>query len=881
MREVKSDSTKDIKIENFPIFRRISNNSLVFVQGIGIETFRYKSGDIVFDVGDIASHIYFLQSINENEYSINPFVVIYSPLSENKPKVLYRVIENDLFGEVEFLEKGLKSRNIKRSTYARAMSDCEVFAIKIEDIAFLVDNDPVFRDRFMKLSYGRILDGLTGEHNRLRSEPDIVLADWLVEAAADFGEANGNQVRIQQRMSQTDIADALGIARETISRRLKEWERTGLIMLRGPSQGLELLDYDRIVRIASLRDSRDGSMIRQILAAVDAEIGNGNVFRARNIVLDVLRFFPSSPHLLHRLALAMARSGDFEQALQVLQKAGLVSDISGFADLRALITAAARNPFASLAQLRSHPWQDEGFDEDDADAQGLASPAAISSLMVDIVALEARILKDMYFEMSGGDAKQAAAQRAQAAYARLFEYTGNHYPGINAASMALICGDEQEAGRLARKVLDATKKATPDYWNLASRAEALLLIGSYDEARSVLHQAALCPDGSDGAKSATASQMDRLAPFLPQDVRPVVDVLDIGEVCVIAGHIFRGSLFNASEQANLAEMISAQAESYFSDNNIRYVYGSLAAGSDIILAETAINYGAEYHAVLPFSGDEFIETSIKIGETEDIPHFWRDKYKYIIQNSKSVSFLNDTIVHKGNLDEYFYRCFCHAAGLAMIRSHILSSEVSLLSALDPKSSNNIAGTNSTYFEWESHGRKAHKIIVSSKNHKNGNQKSISSIFRPVLFLFGHELNDVIQILNSIIEIGLDNFYKRKIRSGIECATLLLSDINKSIMIAKEISKIYNDKTIHLALDFGPVLGRGGKIMPNQVTQLSASSGLSGFPYGYVLATEQFVAQFVMKTGRCDAFRLIGRSDTQKGREATYRASPPIYRLNMI
>ena len=74
------------------------------------------------------------------------------------------------------------------------------------------------------------------------------------------------------------------------------------------------------MRIAGLHSGRDRAALARAVADVAAEIDRGDLIAARNIGADMLRYFPSSPELLHLVALAAARSGDREEAIAVLEE---------------------------------------------------------------------------------------------------------------------------------------------------------------------------------------------------------------------------------------------------------------------------------------------------------------------------------------------------------------------------------------------------------------------------------------------------------------------------------------------------------------------------------------------------------------------------------
>jgi hypothetical protein len=77
-------------------------------------------------------------------------------------------------------------------------------------------------------------------------------------------------------------------------------------------------------------------------------------------------------------------------------------------------------------------------------------------------------------------------RHALAIYKEAFEISGDYYPGINAATLALLCGETEVARTLAAKVLEQCEKmdvkAESAIWVFASEGEACLLVGRPDAA---------------------------------------------------------------------------------------------------------------------------------------------------------------------------------------------------------------------------------------------------------------------------------------------------------------------------------------------------------------------------------------------------------------
>ena len=176
-----------------------------------------------------------------------------------------------------------------------------------------------------------------------------------------------------------------------------------------------------------------------------------------------------------------------------------------------------------------------------------------------------------------------------------------------------------------------------DYWPLATLAEALLISGRPDEAASVLAKARGAKGADDGAKATTLLQFRRLTDALGTDMAMLVKALGPRNVAVFSGHIFRGDELDQAAQEETEAAIRARAEEIFTAHNVGIVYGALAAGADIILAETALRLGAELDIVLPFATERFVESSVKIGDPPGQPGTWERRFRAILDGGQACA----------------------------------------------------------------------------------------------------------------------------------------------------------------------------------------------------------------------------------------------------
>ena len=192
------------------------------------------AGECVFHPGDAADAIYFLLGARAggDGLEVDPLVQVeLKPPSGKRTLRFERIVHGEIFGELELLEHGLMPKAVKRTTSAVALTPVAIVPLPLSLLSDLVTDDTVLRARLIRIGAQRLLSALTQQHEKVNTYPDLLLADWLVELSADIGIAEGNRVRFPRKIAQSDIAADLGVSRETISRRLNEWERSGLLRL--------------------------------------------------------------------------------------------------------------------------------------------------------------------------------------------------------------------------------------------------------------------------------------------------------------------------------------------------------------------------------------------------------------------------------------------------------------------------------------------------------------------------------------------------------------------------------------------------------------------------------------------------------------------------
>jgi Tetratricopeptide Repeats-Sensor len=323
----------------------------------------------------------------------------------------------------------------------------------------------------------------------------------------------------------------------------------------------------------------------------------------------------------------------------------------------------------------------------------------------DVLALEARIAKDVALA-AAGDERRLLALRSAALYARTFSVTGGYYPAINAATLMLVGGNVAASRTLARTALERLHESGEEgYFAAATEAEGRLLLGEVDAARAALERAAELHGRDYGAVATTRRQLRLVCDRTGIDP-DVLSALAGPRVVHYCGHRISGDgsgPFRSEDEASVAAAIRAELDR----RPAAYAYGSLANGADIIAAEALLERGAELHVVLPFAEDEFVAVSV----TEPGGN-WVERFRRCRAAATQVTLATDDAFLD---DDVLYRYASELAmGLALLRARFVDGDALQVAIWDGRPARGGAGTAIDVATWNAGDRRT--AIVAPPRH---------------------------------------------------------------------------------------------------------------------------------------------------------------------
>ncbi len=329
-------------------------------------------------------------------------------------------------------------------------------------------------------------------------------------------------------------------------------------------------------------------------------------------------------------------------------------------------------------------------------------------LAADIWSLSGRIAKERYAGVEAAACKPCHALTSIASYRRAFEISSAAYPAVNAATMAMLAGDELLARDLARQALSALA-GDPDHWYHATAGEAKLLLGEIDAARRHYVEAHRLA----GTRFGDIASMRRQLLLIGTDAaRSLLDAIPAPRIVAFSGHMIdhpsrATPRFPAALEPKVASAICEKLASLGPSIG----YAQAACGGDILFLEAMQAAGMQTNIVLPCAQGDFVEASVSFAGDE-----WRARFERVLRGATRVvlateeAYLGDEVLfeHAANLIQ----------GMAFLRARELSTQPLLLTVSEPQSAERTGGTAATAREWRSKGGAVENIDLAALRGEN-------------------------------------------------------------------------------------------------------------------------------------------------------------------
>ncbi len=200
-------------IHKVPIFSTLDQEHLIKISE-WIEHKEYKKGETIFNTGDKVDSIIII-----NEGSAKA----YKYTAEGREQILYVFSEGDFFGEQNLLSNQNASYTVEALLPVKV---CMLTKSQFRQLLFRYPDIAV-----------KIIEELGGRMGRLENamqsmgvrSVDARVSSLLLEFSTKYGKPVPEGILIRLPLSREGMANYLGIARETVSRKLGQMESEGII----------------------------------------------------------------------------------------------------------------------------------------------------------------------------------------------------------------------------------------------------------------------------------------------------------------------------------------------------------------------------------------------------------------------------------------------------------------------------------------------------------------------------------------------------------------------------------------------------------------------------------------------------------------------------
>lgn len=198
-----------------PMFAKVPRDDLDAL-ATKTKTVRLAARELLFAKGDPGDRLYIVVQ----------GLVRIGVLSPDGREVTYGLIKpGQLFGEIAVLDGG------PRSADATAMEATELLSLDRREVLTFLEQHPSHSQRLIQILCERVrrADELLEDIFFLTLSGR--LAKHLLVLGGAVGERKGDDGAVTIRMSQQEVADHMGITRESVNKVLSKWEQAGLVGL--------------------------------------------------------------------------------------------------------------------------------------------------------------------------------------------------------------------------------------------------------------------------------------------------------------------------------------------------------------------------------------------------------------------------------------------------------------------------------------------------------------------------------------------------------------------------------------------------------------------------------------------------------------------------
>lgn len=200
-------------LRRLTIFSGLDDRDLELINHIVINR-HYTKRQVIFLEGEPGDGLYFVRSGR---------IKVYKSTEDGRERILHFLHDGDIFAEVLLFDKG------PFPATAEAMEDCDIGVITSTDMSRLLLQHPQIALKMLKMMSSRLRMAQMELSTFSYRDTYSRMATLLLQLADDLGIKTREGTVIDLPITQKELASRIGVSRETVTRILTEFKRTGIL----------------------------------------------------------------------------------------------------------------------------------------------------------------------------------------------------------------------------------------------------------------------------------------------------------------------------------------------------------------------------------------------------------------------------------------------------------------------------------------------------------------------------------------------------------------------------------------------------------------------------------------------------------------------------
>lgn len=207
-------------INNIPLLSNLTDEEASKISKGVTNTF-FKKGDYLFRAGEKANRLVIL---------CHGKIKLFKTNSEGKEQIIYIMSDGDFFGAFNLLKED------EFDLDAVAIEDSDVSLLAKSEFDKIILSNPEITLKVFEKAYERIIKAEALVERLSINNLDMKVAGLLVHLAQEYGVPIKMGVLIKLSISREEMGSYAGIARETMSRKLNQFQEMGFIEFKSKKQ---------------------------------------------------------------------------------------------------------------------------------------------------------------------------------------------------------------------------------------------------------------------------------------------------------------------------------------------------------------------------------------------------------------------------------------------------------------------------------------------------------------------------------------------------------------------------------------------------------------------------------------------------------------------